>query len=343
MMKSLGIDIGGANLKLSDTHGMGREEGFPFWKSRDQFPDWLASLARELDPQMTVGVTMTAELADCFESRQQGVSWIVDAVDHYLQAHKPLFYQSDGTLVTAAIAKQHWQKTAASNWHASASWVAQNLDVQHGIFVDIGSTTADLIPILKGVPAIPGATDRDRLTDGTLVYAGSGRTAVFGLLDAVQVAEHSVRVAREQFCTTGDALLLLGHLEENGKDTSTADGRPRTRKHAAARLARLICCDANELSSHQLEDMAQQIRDQLVDVLAQGLNQVLTTFAELPQRFIAAGRGAFLVQPVIDRALARSSKQATINPTLEYYEGPNAQLLPAHAVAVARANAADSG
>ena len=52
---------------------------------------------------------------------------------------------------------------------------------QDALFIDIGSTTADLIPIVAGRVAALGYSDAERLASGELVYTGMTRSFVMAL------------------------------------------------------------------------------------------------------------------------------------------------------------------
>ena len=73
MTTALGLDIGGANLKAADPDGQVRVATFPMWQQHRELTDRLRSLSWIERPDL-VGVTMTAELADCFETKADGSS-----------------------------------------------------------------------------------------------------------------------------------------------------------------------------------------------------------------------------------------------------------------------------
>ena len=78
-MNVLGLDIGGANVKVSDEDGNVRVVRFPMWSRHQELPVLLEELGRTSRPQL-IGLTMTAELADCFENKSAGVHFLVDSV-----------------------------------------------------------------------------------------------------------------------------------------------------------------------------------------------------------------------------------------------------------------------
>ena len=85
-MKFAGIDIGGANIKLATVDGISTQLAFPIWKEKCRLPDVLCQIAKTLPPDTLVGITMTAELADCFTTRQTGVEFIVQAASKAFSA-----------------------------------------------------------------------------------------------------------------------------------------------------------------------------------------------------------------------------------------------------------------
>src|SRR5271169_3301274 len=76
----LGLDIGGANLKAAHTNGQARSQPFELWTNPAGLADALASLLQEMPPRDQLAVTMTGELCDCFETKRQGATAILGAV-----------------------------------------------------------------------------------------------------------------------------------------------------------------------------------------------------------------------------------------------------------------------
>ena len=89
----IGLDIGGANLKLAHSDAQAKwSKSLPFamWK---QSASLAASLAQAIDdsPEFHgIAVTMTGELADCFSTRAHGVACILEQVTRVFPA--PLVY-----------------------------------------------------------------------------------------------------------------------------------------------------------------------------------------------------------------------------------------------------------
>ena len=228
MMTLLALDIGGANLKAADGLGFAITRPFPLWRQPADLPAALAAIIAQAPATECIAVTMTGELADCFESKAQGVASILAAVSQAAAGRQVIVYHVDGSLAPLETARQQPQLVAASNWHVLARFAARYCPTSSGLLVDIGSTTTDLIPILGGRPAAKGACDTDRLASGELVYTGVTRSPICAVVDALPWRGQQVPVAQELFATTHDAYLILRHLEEAPNDHQTADGRPAT-------------------------------------------------------------------------------------------------------------------
>ena len=301
MTDCLAFDIGGANIKAACNRGAAQHRPFPLWKAPEQLPGQLAEMLSAHPSPDRIGVTMTGELADCFESKQEGVRWIVEASCQAL-GDDIRFYQLPGRFVDAARAIEAWPRTAASNWHALAAWVARQVD--HGFLIDIGSTTVDLIPFQHGIPCPRGGTDLERLKQGELVYTGVSRSPVSCLLQAVQLeGPGEVPLAQELFATMQDVYLLEGRLPPDPSNCQTADGRPLTERAARQRIARLLCADPAELAPGQIEMITRSAAALQRQRLAAPLQQLVARHPELPLQFVVAGQGEWLAREIIEETL----------------------------------------
>ncbi len=275
----VGLDIGGANIKaavwLGDDQVRGASTNFPMWKQPDQLAAAVRALLKQLDASGKLAVTMTGELADCFASRSEGVSRIIDQLLQVVPADKVSVYTVDGNWFTTTQAKQDPWTVAASNWHALATWLARwpttAYAFQRGVLVDVGSTTVDILPIVGGRLATQARTDRDRLQRSHLIYTGIRRTPICAVLSYLILAGINTPVMAEVFATVDDAYVWLGLTAESAEDKDTADGRPRTKACAAARLARMIGEDAHRLSLDELHSLAIQVIEAQANCVARAI------------------------------------------------------------------------
>jgi probable H4MPT-linked C1 transfer pathway protein len=242
---------------------------------------------------------MTAELCDCYASKHEGVNAVLDAVESAAGAVPILVWQNDGSLVPVPAARRASSKTAAANWLALAAFAGRFAPHGPALLIDTGSTTTDLIPLRDGVPVPAGRTDPDRLAARELVYTGVLRTPICAVLPAVTWRGQTFRPAAEFFATTRDAYLLLGAVAEEPADRHTADGRPATRGHAKARLARMLCADADTLTDAEARDLALQVRHAQLTALDEALSALAPRLSGTPRTVILAGAGEFLARAAV--------------------------------------------
>ncbi|MBX9677353.1 MAG: hypothetical protein K2X38_01230 [Gemmataceae bacterium] len=298
----LGLDIGGANLKAADVRRRALNRSFPLWKTPSELSERLRALIGEYPETTELAVVMTGELCDCFATKSEGVVHIVRSVYEAAKL-SARFWTTDGVFVSDQTAIAEPERVAAANWHALATYAGRFAGTDPALLLDIGSTTTDIIPIADGKPATLGRTDPERLRSAELVYTGVRRTplcAVFGM-----------EKAAEFFATMDDVYLLLEETTEKPKDSDTADGRPRTRTHAHARIARMECDDAKGFGLEQAVALAEDARGRQLTYLAYALQRVLSRIAPTPRLVITSGEGEFLAPSILARAsLGRTPRRS---------------------------------
>ncbi|MFL5243799.1 MAG: hydantoinase/oxoprolinase family protein [Gemmataceae bacterium] len=292
-MKSvIGLDIGGANLKAAHTSGVARLQPFELWKNPSGLADSVRALLATLPPADFLAVTMTGELCDCFETKRQGVSSILEAVAQAAGATPVQVWRNDGQFVSLSSAPLDPLPIAAANWLALATFVGRYAAGSAALLIDIGSTTTDIVPLRDGCPVPVGHTDRDRLRSGELVYTGVHRTPVCAVLGSLGAAE--------LFATMHDVYLLLNAVPEDPRDRQTADGRPATKAHAHARLARMVCADAETLSLEETVKLAQKVALRQTRTIGWAIERVLERrLPNRPEMVIVSGSGEFLALPLL--------------------------------------------
>ncbi|MCH2213282.1 MAG: hypothetical protein MK110_18430 [Fuerstiella sp.] len=319
MTTALGLDIGGANLKAADPDGRVRVAAFAMWQQYDQLTDQLRSLSWMECPEL-VGVTMTAELADCFETKADGVSWVIGSVQKAFPHSEIRIWLTSGEFAEPKDAVELPELVAAANWHALATWVGRSVPTGPAILIDIGSTTTDIIPLLDGFPVPSGLTDLERLLHAELVYTGVRRTPLCAVSRSVMLNGMRIPLAAELFATMQDVYLVLGSLVENPENTNTADGRPATVAAARRRIAGMLCCDVQELTEKSTDDIARQLarvqQDELVRavlMVRETQNMQMTNAhrddVEVQPHVILSGSGLFLAAQVA----AECGLTATVN------------------------------
>ena len=294
------LDVGGANIKLVDNQGMTQARAFPLWQKPEMLSNVLREMLQYVQEDAEIVATMTGELADCYDTKRQGVEHIVSTLESVAAERWLRIYLTTGDLVSPTQAKQAYALAAASNWHALASFVALASDWQDAVLIDIGSTTCDVIPIVAGCVVAQGRTDTQRLLAGELVYVGAERTPLAMVAHALPYRGQICPLARELFATTLDVQLVLKLVADQEENDSTADGRPATREFAIARIGRCVCADDDEWTEQDAEVAARYLQTQIVELLALALRQVYDRHPALQQApLVIAGHGDWLVTSLL--------------------------------------------
>ena len=303
MAASFGWDLGGANIKLAQAEDdrvvAVHQISCPLVAEPSKFDDAVDEALALCAPDAAHAVTMTGELSDVFRTRAEGVAYLVAMMAEATGA-ETRFYNLRSGLVDAKGAVEHWQEVASANWHASAALAASLCS--DGLFVDIGTTTSDLIPLKDGKAAAKGLTDGDRLTEGELIYGGVVRTPVMAFAQQAPFKGRMQRMAAERFATMADVHRLTGELPDDADPYPTADQRGKSIEESAARLARMLGRDADEADFIAWQALAHYVARRQLDQIeadARELFQREDLAADAP--VIGAGCGRFLASQLANR------------------------------------------
>ncbi len=237
----IGIDVGGANLKIVDGDDV-IIHYCPLWQK--------APITKFLKPyaEREAAVVMSGELADGFSSKKAGIAFIVDAVQAAIPNAR--FYGTDGAFHTTPC-----MSLAAANWLVSADYLRTQFP--ESVFVDMGSTTTDIIP-LSSFKSLLSLCDLDRLQKGMLVYTGLLRAPVVSLLREVYLDGGATRtpVANELFAISADVHLVMGHIGKANYAVPTPDGADVMITESLQRLSRMVCSDLSEIGEKNARAVA---------------------------------------------------------------------------------------
>ncbi len=317
-MYVVGLDVGGVHIKAADTDGRTSVRSFEIWKAPDKLPAVLRDLLNRFANIDAIAVTMTAELADCFRTKAEGVDFVLQAVEESAGSTPVFVWQTGAEFVTPRVARDIPLLVAAANWHALATWVGRMVAESAAVLIDVGTTTTDIVPLLAGVPVPRGLTDRERLQSGELVYSGVRRTPLCAIAHSVPFRSGCCPLAAELFATTLDVYLTLGSIAEDPHDCGTANGKPATRVAAHDRLARAICCDRTEFTADDAETMARFLADVHAKQLREPLNRVLGGMQAECRSVLLSGSGSFLAEQVVhELPRLRTAQRISLSSTFD--------------------------
>jgi (4-(4-[2-(gamma-L-glutamylamino)ethyl]phenoxymethyl)furan-2-yl)methanamine synthase len=307
-IQRIGIDIGGANVKIVDHNGV-HIHYCPLWKG-GPLKELLSTYNKESG---SAAVVMSGELADCFSGKAEGIRFIVGTVKTAFP--DAIFYGTDAKFHDDAV-----PELAASNWLVSADYLRELYP--GAVFVDIGSTTTDIIPIGK-FEQLKGLTDLHRLQKGYLLYHGMLRTSIPCLVRAVTLDGVPTSVSSEYFACSADAHLVLGHIQERDYISDPPDGGDRTVRGSLRRLARVVCSDLEEIGESGAREIAETFWREQKNLIISGIDTVCqiagtdeVIFAGIGSGLIAKKYGGTNLSgalgPVVDALPAFAAREVAI-------------------------------
>lgn len=296
----IGWDLGGAHTKAALVDGEGQlrrvvQVACPLWYGLDR----LDAAMRQILGQMGSGVrrhavTMTGELADLFPDRGTGVKALTEASARQLRDAEMLIYAGPMGFRRIEETQAYVRQIGSANWLAATNLVAHCCE--EGVFIDIGSTTTDIVPFLEGETCNRGYTDFERMRYEELVYTGVVRTPVMGVTDRVPFEGEWRPLAAERFATMADVYRLIGVLPDHADMTETCDGAGKTEQDSARRLARMVGCDLEPGGLERWRRLARYIaREQLLRIQRALERVVSCRVVSDDAPLVGAGTGRFLV------------------------------------------------
>jgi probable H4MPT-linked C1 transfer pathway protein len=290
----IGWDIGGAHLKAARVQH-GRVEAVvqaatPLWLGLASLEEALDAFRAQLGRADRHVITMTGELCDAFASRREGVAGLAAIAANHLAPAAPSLYAGRAGFVELGEAASHAADIASANWHASAALVA--LKLRDALFIDIGSTTTDIVPIVAGKVAAVGYSDAERLASGELIYTGMARSFVMSLASRAPFRGAWTPLMNEYFASSADVHRILDDLPDGADKMATADGREKTVEASRARLARMIGREADEGAISEWEGLAAWFAEaQMRDIIDAALLRLSRNDVPGAAPVVAAGVG----------------------------------------------------
>ncbi|MGU3663707.1 hydantoinase/oxoprolinase family protein [Methylobacterium sp. A49B] len=307
--ETIGWDLGGVHVKAARIVA-GRvvdaaQVPCPLWQGVPALDGALAALPDWARADAQHAVTMTGELTDCFADREAGVAALSGWAAAQLRGHVRIYAGRCGFVVpeeAAAVSAD----VASANWHATAALIGRI--TPDALLVDIGSTTADLIPVVGGRAAATGYSDAERLETGELVYTGVVRTPVIALADHAPFAGRRTRLMTETFAHMADVYRILGLLPDGADQQASGDRKGKSGPESETRLARIVGRDRREGTAGAWAALAGHFAEAQLRLLHDAAALLLSRpdiAADAP--LILCGAGAFLGERLAARVGRPSS------------------------------------
>lgn len=298
MADIIGWDLGGAHLKAARLDDAGRIVGViqrpcPLWQGLQHLEQAIDAALASLGTTTIHAVTMTGELVDLFSDRHEGVLRLVETLRQRLPGADLRVYAGRSGFVGPDQADTYADDIASANWLASTAYAAAHC--RAGLFIDVGSTTTDIVLLADGKPQPLGHTDAERLATEELVYSGAVRTPVMAVARRVPFAGQWQRIAAEYFATMADVHRLTGNLELAHDMAPTADDAGKSPEDSARRLARMVGRDLHDAGMAEWRELAHHLAHvQLQDIRAAAERALSRGLIGADAPLVGAGAGCFL-------------------------------------------------
>ena len=303
--KFIGWDIGGAHLKVASVSETGKVEfveqfASPLWQGIDQLEALLPKTIERLPKgSHSHAFTITAELVDVFKDRQEGMNTLINICEKNLGDNISLYAATEG-LLDLNSARKKTNQIASANWHASAGYTASL--IESGVFIDVGSTTTDIIPFSEGDLDNRGGDDQSRLRFDELVYTGVVRTSLMSLTNKVPFNGEWQNIAAENFATTADVYRVLVRLDESDDLMESTDGQSKDIEGSIRRLARMLGTDSTvSIKRPHWYKLAEYFEEMQLQLLTNAVLRILSNSENSVSKIVGAGAGQFLVKKIAHR------------------------------------------
>ncbi len=272
-----------------------RQEPCPLWQGQDRLVAAIEAVRPLVAAAQHHAVTMTGELVDLFDNRQQGVAQLITSIVGAFPATGVKIFAGPLGFLEPGRAAAQAESVASANWFASVSLLARRRPA--GLFIDVGSTTIDLVPFAEAESRHIGYSDAERLTTEELLYSGVVRTPIMAMTDQVPFAGVRQKVMAEYFATMADAYRLLDELPEGADLLPAADGKAKDVTASRRRLARMLGRDAEDASPAAWRLLARYLTELQLQQVQSAAERVLSReLLDDSCPIVGAGVGRFLAE-----------------------------------------------
>ena len=309
-MRSLGLDIGGANLKATSLEcSENKIEDVNFFNKYIAYDEWKGNNLKsqigklfEKERFDKIGVTMTSPLM--YRHMDKGVITTLSAVkditsNFYVLNNRGDFVDPDQALLNPL-------EMALSNTAATAKLISQFHE--NAILLDVGSTSTQIVPIIDGKIEVDAEYPCYGVVTGECLYLGVVRTPVGAIINKIPFRGNEVRLVIDDICSrVGELYYLLGKIPLEKviitKKIPSMDLQ-NDEETIKFRMARLLMLDENMLEEEEFYNIAQAVYEEHVDITKEYVERIVKkndlSLDECP--CVIMGTGKFLAKDAAERA-----------------------------------------
>ena len=303
----LGIDIGGANLKIV---GVNEDKEIVYvdylnckiWQDQSFLDKKLLNLNKiKNKKKIKCGITMSAELCDCFKNRKYGAEQIFKSCGNLILDH--FFYSKSNSLF---LKRDSYHNIISMNWHSIGRFLKQK--IKNAVLVDFGTTTTDFIVIKNGEILNKHYDDFSRLNNNELLYTGFTRTPIFGICQQIMIQGKSLNIIPEFFSDTADIYKVMGELDSKIDIDKTADGLNRSNFNSLRRISRNFGFDYNKNQRSLVKKICNKLSSIQICKIFTNLLQIQTKFSAQDFPIIISGVGQEVVNKFLKKKRLKTIK-----------------------------------
>ena len=255
----IGWDIGGAHLKscvINNQKTVCSVDLCELWKTKE-----LGYIIGQIIEQHAHNgiinnvITMSGEMCDIFENRDQGVKEILNYFKKFANTH---VYTRHCGIVNVKYNKK-LQNIASANWHVIAKFMSKKL--ANAIIIDLGSTTTDFILIKNSKIINKRVDDFSGLSSQELLYVGCLRTPPYIFERSLRINKKDIHIIPENFSSLADVYRIIKKIPKSLYYSSTCDDKEKDIKACMVRFARNFGLDYKQKQHKFLVSAAQKISD----------------------------------------------------------------------------------
>ena len=268
---SIGWDIGGAHIKYcvdSDDSKLIWYDilAFDFWRDYKKLKNLIKkvnSLYKKKKFSINNYFTMSAEMCDCFDTRDFGVKFIIQQIIE--SRCTSYIFTRDGFIKPKSITKSILRNIGSYNWYSTALYLSNRYtDI---IAIDYGSTTCDFIIIKNGNIKNKRTSDLSGLQTNELLYSGCARTPIYSNINKINYNGKLYKIIPEQFSLMSDIHIILGALKVKDIYSKTADGTLNNKINAFKRVSRSFGFDYSKNKINLIKYLASQIYNSQTELI----------------------------------------------------------------------------
>ncbi len=266
----IGWDIGGAHLKscvINNQKTVCSVDLCELWKTKE-VGYMINQIIKQYSHKGIVNnvITMSGEMCDVFENRDQGVKKILNYFKKFVNTY--VYTRNCGIVSVKHNTKP--KNIASANWHVIAKFMCKKLT--NAIIIDLGSTTTDFILIKNSKIINKRLDDFSGLRSQELSYIGCLRTPPYIFERSLKINNKDIHIIPENFSSLADVYRIIKKLPKSFYYSSTCDSKDKDIKACMVRFARNFGLDYKEKHRNFLISAAQKISDLHSTILNKVIN-----------------------------------------------------------------------